>query len=38
LAQAVMQRGIPFEVKIPNKETAQAIKDAREEYEQSFNR
>ena len=29
LAQAVMQRGIPFDVKIPNKETAQAIKDAR---------
>ena len=29
LAQAVMQRGIPFEVKIPNEETAQTIKDAR---------
>lgn len=35
LAQAVMQRGIPFEVKIPNKETAQAIKDAREEKNMS---
>ena len=29
LAQAVMQRGIPFDVKIPNEETAQVIKDAR---------
>jgi len=29
LAQAVMQQGIPFEVKIPNEETAQTIKDAR---------
>ena len=29
LAQAVMQRGIPFDVKIPNEETAQTIKDAR---------
>lgn len=29
LSQAVMEKGIPFEVKIPNKETAQAIKDAR---------
>jgi DNA-damage-inducible protein J len=30
LAQSVMQRGIPFEIKIPNDETAQVIKDARE--------
>ena len=30
LAQSVMQKGIPFEIKIPNQETAQAIKDARE--------
>jgi DNA-damage-inducible protein J len=29
LAQSVMQRGIPFEIKIPNDETAQAIEDAR---------
>ncbi len=29
LAQAVMQRGIPFDVKIPNQETVQTIKDAR---------
>jgi DNA-damage-inducible protein J len=30
LSQAVMERGIPFEVKIPNKQTAEAIKDSRE--------
>jgi DNA-damage-inducible protein J len=30
LAQSVMQRGIPFEIKIPNDETAQVIKEARE--------
>ncbi|MCD6654605.1 MAG: type II toxin-antitoxin system RelB/DinJ family antitoxin [Sulfurovum sp.] len=30
LSQTVMERGIPFEVKIPNKQTAGAIKDARE--------
>ena len=30
LAQSVMQRGIPFEIKIPNDETAQIIKEARE--------
>ena len=30
LAQSVMQRGIPFEIKIPNNETAQVIKEARE--------
>jgi DNA-damage-inducible protein J len=29
LSQSVMERGIPFEVKIPNKETQKAIKDAR---------
>jgi len=29
LAQSVMQRGIPFEIKIPNEETAQVIKEAR---------
>jgi len=30
LAQSVMQRGIPFEIKIPNEETATVIKEARE--------
>jgi len=30
LAQAVMERGIPFEIKIPNKITAKTIKEARE--------
>jgi DNA-damage-inducible protein J len=30
LSQAVMEKGIPFQIKIPNDETAQAIKDARE--------
>jgi DNA-damage-inducible protein J len=30
LSQAVMEKGIPFEVKIPNDETLKAIEDARE--------
>ncbi len=30
LAQVVMQRGIPFDIKIPNDETIKTIKDARE--------
>jgi len=30
LAQTVMENGIPFELKLPNKETLQTIKDARE--------
>ena len=30
LAQSVMEKGIPFSVKIPNEETARAIQDARE--------
>ena len=30
LSQAVMERGIPFQIKIPNEETVQTIKDARE--------
>ncbi len=29
LSQSVMERGIPFDVKIPNKETARVIDDAR---------
>lgn len=29
LTQSVLQRGIPFEVKIPNDETLEAIKDAK---------
>lgn len=29
LAQTVFEKGIPFEIKIPNSETQQAIKDAR---------
>jgi DNA-damage-inducible protein J len=29
LAQSVMERGLPFEMKIPNDETIQAIEDAR---------
>jgi DNA-damage-inducible protein J len=29
IAQAVMQRGIPFEIKIPNEETAKAIEEAK---------
>jgi len=30
LAQSVMQKDIPFDIKIPNNKTAKAIKDARE--------
>ena len=30
LAQAVMEQGIPFQIKIPNDETARVIKEARE--------
>jgi len=30
LTQSVLNRGIPFEVKIPNRETQQTIKEARE--------
>ena len=30
LSQVVMEKGIPFQIKIPNDETAQVIKDARE--------
>lgn len=30
LSQSVMEKGIPFQIKIPNDETAQVIKDARE--------
>lgn len=29
LTQSVLQRGIPFEIKIPNEETIKTIKDAR---------
>jgi len=29
LAQTVFEKGIPFEIKIPNEETKQAIQDAR---------
>jgi len=29
LTQSVLNRGIPFEVKVPNKETQKAIKEAR---------
>lgn len=29
LAQTVLEQGIPFEIKIPNKETKQAIQEAR---------
>ena len=29
LSQSVLERGIPFQIKIPNDETSQAIKDAR---------
>ena len=29
LAQSVMQKGIPFEIKIPNDETLKTIKEAR---------
>lgn len=31
LSQAVLERGIPFQIKIPNEQTLQAIKDARED-------
>ena len=30
LSQAVMEKGIPFKIKIPNTETAQVIQDARD--------
>jgi len=30
LAQAVMEKGIPFQIRIPNDETAKVIKEARE--------
>jgi len=30
LSQSVMERGIPFQIKIPNQETAQVIQDARD--------
>lgn len=30
LAQSVMEKGIPFQIKIPNEETTRVIKDARE--------
>ena len=30
LSQSVMERGIPFEIKIPNADTTQVIQDARE--------
>ena len=30
LSQSVMEKGIPFQIKIPNDETVQVIKDARE--------
>ena len=30
LSQSVMEKGIPFQIKIPNDETEQVIKDARE--------
>jgi DNA-damage-inducible protein J len=30
LSQSVMERGIPFQIKIPNDDTAQIIQDARE--------
>lgn len=29
LTQSVLEKGIPFEIKIPNDETIEAIKDAR---------
>lgn len=29
LSQSVLERGIPFQIKIPNNETIQAIEDAR---------
>ncbi len=30
LSQSVMEKGIPFQIRIPNEKTAQVIKDARE--------
>ena len=30
LSQSVMEKGIPFQIKIPNEKTAKVIKDARE--------
>jgi DNA-damage-inducible protein J len=30
LSQSVMEKGIPFQIKIPNADTAQVIQDARE--------
>jgi len=30
LSQVVMEKGIPFQIKIPNEKTMQVIKDARE--------
>ena len=30
LSQSVMEKGIPFQIKIPNDDTAQIIQDARE--------
>ena len=30
LSQSVMEKGIPFQIKIPNEETVQVIQDARE--------
>ena len=30
LSQSVMEKGIPFQIKIPNEETAQVIQDARD--------
>jgi len=31
LSQSVMEKGIPFQIKIPNEETVKVIKEAREE-------
>jgi len=33
LTQSVLEKGLPFEMKVPNSETVQAIKDARENKE-----
>jgi len=33
LAQSVLEKGIPFEVKIPNKETKKAMQDVRDGVE-----
>ncbi len=30
LAQSIMEKGIPFQIKIPNEETAKVIQDARD--------